>query len=69
MSSTLLAAGDQLIKLWPEAKLALPARESQQEDVGGYNFLILFSHDPRSWVSEAHIITYERRLPTADTWI
>lgn len=47
MSSTLVAAGDQLIKLWPQAKLMLPARESHREDVGGYNFSILFSHDPK----------------------
>lgn len=39
MPFTLLAAGDQLIRLWPEAELTLPARESQREDVGGYHFL------------------------------
>lgn len=35
MSSTLLAAGDQLIKMWPQAILMLLAKKSQREDVGG----------------------------------
>lgn len=47
MSSTLLAAGDKLIKLWPQAKLTLFPKESQREDVGGYNFFILCLRDPK----------------------
>lgn len=55
MSSTLLAAGDHLIKLWPQAKLTFPARESHGEDVGGYNLLILFSHDPKKTIFRIRI--------------
>lgn len=33
-----LAAGDQLIKLWPEAQLTLSATDSHREAVGGYHF-------------------------------
>lgn len=39
MFYTLLAAGDQLIKLSPPAILAWPAKENQREDGGGYQFL------------------------------
>lgn len=46
MSLTVLAAGDQLIKLWPRADLTLLSRESQKEDVGTYTSLILFFCDP-----------------------
>lgn len=38
MPSTLLAAGDELIKLGLQAKPILPAREIQRDDVGGYKF-------------------------------
>lgn len=38
MSSTPLAAGDKLIRLWPQAKLMHSAKQSQREDVGGNLF-------------------------------
>lgn len=38
LSSTLLAPGDQLIKLSPQAKFMCSAKGNQREDVGGYSF-------------------------------
>lgn len=64
MSSTPLAAGDKLIRLWPQANLMHSAKQSQREDVGGnlFSFSFFFSLCCRdtmkaifmSWVSLFH---------------